>query len=913
MHRSAILPRATRLFASITLATTALFARAAEAQQYEVFQHFLPAPAWPFSELIQGSDGNFYGTTFFDKGTIFKMDASGNVTVLHHFAGAEGRNPYGALIQASDGNFYGTTYWGGTADMGTVFRMDPAGNVTTLHSFTGPDGAHVYARLLRTADGNFYGTTYDGGATNNGTIFKIDASGNLTTIHFFSGPDGRNPRAGLIQASDGNFYGTTAAGGVNTGTSNYGTVFKMDPSGVVTTLHSFGSFDGDSPYHELIEASDGNLYGTTNYGGPSLAGASGSVFKVDRAGKVTTGVHYFTGSQGKWPVGGLIEGTDGMLYGTTYTGGAGGSGTVFKMDFSGARTTLHSFSGTDGSSPRSPLLKASDGNFYGTASFGGRDKGTVFKLDPSGTVTAVHIFEGTDGKHPQAGLIQASDGSFYGTTYAGGLFGGTVLKMDALGVMTTIDRTGGSPSASLIQASDGHLYGTTLAGGATNEGAVFQIEAAAFSTTLYSFNGQPTDGASPQAALVQGSDGNFYGTTSRGGAADKGAVFKMDAARVVTTLHSFVGTALDGATPRSDLIRGSDGNFYGTTFSGGVADKGTIFKMDALGLVTIVKSFAGSDGGNPIAGLVQASDGNFYGTTYGGGTAEKGTLFKMDASGAVTTLHSFNGSDGASPYAKLIHASDGKLYGTTEGGGTAEKGTVFKLDPSGAVTTLHSFSGMPSDGANPRGALLQASDGKLYGTTFGGGMIDEGVVFRVNIAPPPVQLLSAASRKSHATAGTFEVDLPLTGSPGIECRSGGTSDRHQVVFTFSARVSVADGSVTPISGKTAETEGPPTISADGKEVTVNLKNVSNAQTVLVKLLGVSDGPNTNDVSVQMSVLMGDSNGDGTVNSGDAQETRNRSGQLTESANFRSDVNTDGTVNSGDAFIVRRNSGTTVNP
>jgi len=862
--------------------------------------------------MIQGRDGNFYGTTFFDKGTVFKMDTSGNVTVLHYFAGPEGRSPYGALIQASDGFFYGTTYYGGTADKGTVFKMDAAGNVTNLHSFTGPDGEFVYARLLEANDGNFYGTTYQGGANNNGTIFKIDASGNLTTLHSFSGPDGRNPRAGLTQRSDGNFYGTTAGGGVSTGTSNYGTVFRMDASGKITTLHSFSSYDGDMPYHELIEASDGNLYGTTPYAqGPVH---QGSVFKVDPAGNVTTLVHLFSGPDGGWPVGGLIEGSDGMLYGTTYIGGASGSGTVYKMDFSGAVTTLYSFSGTDGSAPRAPLLRANDGRFYGTTSFGGRNsKGTLFRMDSSGAVTIIHFFDGPDSKNPQAGLMQATDGNFYGTTYAGGgiLSRGTVFRLDSAGAIKTLFELGGAgrPVAGLMQATGGKLYGTTSLGGTNNRGTVFELDdAATFMTTLYSFRGQPLDGATPQAGLIQGSDESFYGTTYRGGLADKGTIFKIDAAGAVTLLHSCLGAPVDGANPRSELLRASDGQFYGTTFSGGVADKGTIFKMNSDGIVTVLKSFAGSDGANPIAELIQTAAGKFYGTTSAGGAAEKGSIFKMDSAGAFTTLHSFTGADGASPYAPLIQADDGNFYGTTYTGGAADKGAVFKMDANGLVTTVHSFAGMPADGGNPQGRLLRASDGKLYGTTYAGGSVDGGVVFRIDLTKPPVRLLSAVSRKIHGSAGSFDVDLPLTGDPGIEPRSGGASGDHTLVFSFAnALTNVGGATVSSGTGSVSSSA----IGSDAHQYIVNLTGVTNAQIITVSLTNVTDsaGNSSSAISASMHVLAGDTNADTRVNVGDTNQTKSRSGSLTNEDNFRSDVNLDGRVNVGDVNFVKSTSGT----
>ena len=296
-----------------------------------------------------------------------------------------------------------------------MFKVDGAGTLTTLHSFGGgSDGGSPFAGLIQASDGSFYGTTYSGGVSNAGTVFKMDGAGTLTTLHSFSGrSDGGNPHAGLIQASDGSFYGTTSTGGA----FGFGTVFKMDSAGTLTTLHSFSAgSDGGSPYAGLIQASDGRFYGTTSTGG---AFGFGTVFKVDGAGTLTT-LHGFSGgSDGGLPYAGLIQASDGGFYGTTASGGASGAGTVFKVDGAGTLTTLHSFSfGSDGGNPHAGLIQASDGSFYGTTWNGGASgAGTVFKVDGAGTLTTLHGFSGgSDGGNPEAGLIQASDGSFYGTT-----------------------------------------------------------------------------------------------------------------------------------------------------------------------------------------------------------------------------------------------------------------------------------------------------------------------------------------------------------------------------------------------------------------------------------------------------------------------------------------------------------------
>jgi len=353
-------------------------------------------------------------------------------------------------------------------------------------------------------------------------------------------------------------------------------------------------------------------------------------------------------------------------------------------------TTLHSFNGADGRSPEGALVQGGDGNFYGTTPLGGAHaKGTVFKIDATGNLTTLHSFSGPpgDGAAPFGGLVQGGDGNFYGTTASGGVFfQGTVFRM-------------------------------------TSSGAV---------TVLHSFNSFFHEGAVPVAGLVQGRDGNFYGTTAVGGQHFQGTIFRIDTAGNLTTLHSFSGSPNDGSTPVAGLVQGSDGNFYGTTPSGGQHFQGIVCRISQGGTYAVLHSFTGypAEGGVPFAALVQGNDGNFYGTTAVGGRHFKGTVFKIDATGSVTTLHSFSGSpdEGANPVAGLVQGSDGNFYGTTALGGTDRRGTLFSIDTT-SFTTLHSFSGLPNEGALPVGGLVQGTDGNFYGTTALGGTHGAGTVF----------------------------------------------------------------------------------------------------------------------------------------------------------------------------------------
>jgi uncharacterized repeat protein (TIGR03803 family) len=233
---------------------------------------------------------------------------------------------------------------------------------------------------------------------------------------------------------------------------------------------------------------------------------------------------------------------------------------------------------------------------------------------------------------------------------------------------------------------------------------VFRITPEGELTTLHRFN--YSDGDNPTGALIQGADGNLYGTTYQGGAVGGGTAFKISLGGAFTLLHSFcTGSCSDGGSPVAGLVQGADGNFYGTASSGGTGF-GTVFKMTPGGAVTTLHSFGFSDGANPSAGVVQARNGNFYGTTTdGGANFYYGTAFELSPSGSLTTLYNLGEPGGAFPLAPLIQATDGNLYGTTSEGGANDDGILFRLTPGGVLTTLHTFDFTDGDllrgGAGP--------------------------------------------------------------------------------------------------------------------------------------------------------------------------------------------------------------------
>ncbi|HSC17888.1 MAG TPA: choice-of-anchor tandem repeat GloVer-containing protein [Rhizomicrobium sp.] len=346
---------------------------------------------------------------------------SANLVPLYTFQGGDdGARPYGALVRDKAGNLYGTTNEGGGAcNCGTVFKLTAAGQESILHAFVGGnDGAHPFAGLVRDGQGDFYGTTPEGGAYNSGTVFKVTAKGKESIVYSFSGgADGAQPYGALIVGPDGNLYGTTQHGG----THNSGTVFKLTPAGAESVLYAFtGGIDGNTPMAELIRDDAGNLYSTTVYGGTSKAGV---VFKLDPAGNETV-LHSFKNLQdGAFPESGLILDKVGNLYGTAFLAGPYGSGNVFRITVSGKEKVLHLFSmPTDGNGPMARLVRGQDGALYGTTYYGGvSNSGSVFRLAPDGTEIVLHSFTmAEDGAYPYAGLIRDKQGNFYGTAEAGG-------------------------------------------------------------------------------------------------------------------------------------------------------------------------------------------------------------------------------------------------------------------------------------------------------------------------------------------------------------------------------------------------------------------------------------------------------------------------------------------------------------
>lgn len=578
------------------------------------------------------------------------------------------------------------------------------------------------------SDGNFYGTSRLGGSSDSGTIFRISPSGVVTTLVNFTGTNGLAPIASLIQASDGNFYGVTQTGG----SSGNGTVFRCTTAGILTTLVNFSSTTGSNPYGGLIQATDGNFYGTTLMGGTVN---NGTVFKVTPAGVLTTLANFNASTTGASPYASLVQGTDGNFYGTTGAGGdAQNDGTIFKITPAGVLTNLVNFTGTNGSAPIGGLIQGTDGNFYGGTRFGGTtNEGVLFKMTPAGVLTVLHNCAGATGSQPISGLLQGSDGNFYGSTFAGGVSSiGVFFKMTSTGDFTTLlsfnGPIGANAYGSLAQGTDGNFYGSTYGGGDFSNGTVYRITKTGQATAIASFH--DNIGYLIGAGLTEGDDGNLYGTSSLGGTYNLGTLFKITPSGVLTNLYNFAD--YDGARPIADLIKGSDGSFYGTTSQGGTSNNGTVFKITQAGALTTLVNFNGTNGTGLLRNLLLGRDGFFYGVTAQGGTSGNGTIFRMAQDGTLLTLYNFSGTDGSLPHDGLIQGSDNTIYGTTNTGGTSNLGTIFKISSPGSITTLVNFNG--TNGSNPLDGMIVGADGNFYGTTANGGSSGKGTIYKMTPA-----------------------------------------------------------------------------------------------------------------------------------------------------------------------------------
>ncbi|NOT76695.1 MAG: T9SS type A sorting domain-containing protein [Cyclobacteriaceae bacterium] len=595
--------------------------------------------------------------------------------------------------------------------------------------------------------GELWGVTYGGGTHDIGVIYKTaaDGTGYVVKHNFtYSIPASRPYYSHLIQATNGKLYGMTQEGG----NTNSGAMFEYDPvTGAFENKIDFNGTNGANPFGSLLQAANGKLYGMTRFGGSDNKGI---IFEYDITTNVFTKKFDFTGANdGAGPTGNLIQTANGKIYGMANLGGLFNSGSMFEFDITtNTLTKRHDFtpSGADGTEPFGSLTLASNGKLYGMTLRGGTNNlGTVFEFNPTGNVYTKRVdMANANGVSPQGSLTSAANGKLYGMTFNGGANSvGVLFEFDpATNTYTKkIDMSsaeGSLPYGSLFLAGSGKLYGLTYAGGSGNGGVLFEYDVAGNTyTRKYNF-GVNLNGVNPPGSPMIASNGKVYGMTINGGSpsTSSGVLFEYD---LVTTNYKrihFKNTE-KGYYPDGGVIVANN-KIYGMLTQGGVAlnnGSGLLYEFDPVtSLYSIKFSFDVTNGDGPGGNsLMLANNNKIYGTTSLGGTNGTGVLFEFDpVTGVYTKKVDFFGTKGSRPRGQLVQAFNGKLYGVTNTDGANNRGTIFEYDLSGVYTVKYNFS--DALGYNPGLKLELAANGKLYGTLKEGGVNNVGILFEYDPA-----------------------------------------------------------------------------------------------------------------------------------------------------------------------------------
>jgi uncharacterized delta-60 repeat protein len=716
-----------------------------------------------------------------------KIVVGGAFTMLG--GGGTGNTPRSRIGRLNADGSLDTTFDPGADGEVRTIVVQPDGKIVVGGFFSklggGGSGVTSRIRIARLhADGTL-DTTFDPGADSDVYVLALQADNKILVGGFFSyvggGGSGTFPRSRIGRLNpDGSLDQ-----GFNAGSHTNGFVFQIVvqpdgrlvigggftivgnapgyvPRGHLARLNADGTFDpgfdpGSNGYvWSLALQPDGKILVGGEFtmlgGGGSGMTSRSRIGRLNADGSIDTGFN--PGANGiVWS---LVHQPDGNILagGAFTTMGGGGTGLTTRnriAQIDAAGVLVSGFDpGANGTvwllnlQPNGRILACGEFTTLGGGGTGTASRSYIGRLNASGSLdgfvfSIVHSFTGTDGANPLAALKQVSDGTFYGTASEGGSNNkGTVFTVTPAGAITVLHSFAGGadgsrPMAGLLLASDANLYGTTRTGGPADKGTVFKVTPAGVVSVLHSFTGAASGGALPIGSMIQASDGNLYGSVSTGfgnSHADVGAVYKMTLAGAVTASYPFGNSsAIESRTPSSGPIQATDGALYGTYFY--PVNNGGVFRMTTAGVLTFPAAFQTIDSAE-AGTLVQPADGNFFGTVRQA-ASQMGGIFKMTPAGTITRPHTFNGgTGGARPYAgdPLIEGSDGNLYGTTELGGAFNFGTVFRMTPAGAVTILHAFTG-GGNGAYPKGGLTQASDGNLYGTTSSGGGFNKGLVFRL--------------------------------------------------------------------------------------------------------------------------------------------------------------------------------------
>ncbi len=693
---------------------------------------------------LQGGDKNYH-PQLVEQILIIKK-ATQYITFSPIASKKFGDSPFGVTASASSG--LPVTFSSGRKPIarvtGNKVTIVGAGTASIIASQSGNSNYLAAPDIIQTfpvtALGNTYplvGATRSGG-NGRGTIFSVNTNGSDHVIQTnFKANANNSPQSGLIKTTNGKLAGTIMAGG----TPANGVVFSMNADGTgYSVVHNFQFTDGQRPFGNMVEGSNGVLYGMTFDGG---AFNSGIVFKVNKDGSGFSALREFQGTQGLHPLGGLIQASDGDLYGMTKEGGAFGVGNLFKIkpDGSGFTILLEFDGATKGSYPRGDLIQRADQYLYGLTSNGGSsNKVILFKVKTDGTnYTKLVDFDGpSKGSNPGANLIKGSNGKLVGLTQSGGTNDkGTIFSVnaDGTGFVKLFDfngtNSGGNSVSSLVQSiSDNYLYGMANQGGSSNLGTVFKIkiDGTGF-TKLLDFNG--ANGANPVfGPLLEAQPGIFFGMTSLGGASNTGVVFSITSNGTYSLVKEFPQPEGTPEVLTPDL---SGDSYVGVGSSGGPLGNGAIFKTTNNG--SLYEKLA-DIGGNFVFvnKLITATDGGIWGIGREGVFTFNYFLFRYNTDGTgFQRIVEFdnNATKGSSP-TNLLEIPGGMIYGATNTGGTFNSGIIFKIKIDGTGFTKVADVPGGTGGSRPIGNLLFTGQGEIIGMTHEGGTNNDGTIFKLN-------------------------------------------------------------------------------------------------------------------------------------------------------------------------------------
>lgn len=699
----------------------------------------------------------------------------------------------------------GMSRWGGVSGEGTIFTIHGDGsNYQVEHSFqVDHPGGYPKNFLADGGNGRLYGLTSNEHIINTGVLFSIDTTTNQYICHYhFNQSSGYNPQGSLAKANNGLFYGITLQGGAN----NWGTLYSFDIA--TNTFQKIIDLDGTTgcvPHAGMIAAANGLLYGTTTEGG--AGGGYGTLFSFNPVNNMLTVLYSFVNSDGMSEAD-LVQTASGALYGTTNNGGIYNRGILFSYELiSSAFSIEHNFTSTSGNTITGNLFEAPNGILYGmTASGGANLKGTVFSFNVSTSLLSL-LFNFTDstGYAPLGGLLLLNPSTLVGITSrgvdpSGGIFSYDLISNTFHKVYNFNGHLNGQLGrGNLIKPATGNLFGMTSLGGFGNNGIIFKIDSSLSHLEKLADFEFSSDGYQPMNYLTNDGHGKYFGNTT-GGNFGMGTIFSYEPLNhLFQNEHDF--DTLNGTGPDCPLVLASDGMMYGTTSAGGLNNYGTIYRFNpASGVYTKLFDMTSTTGNNSLEQpMMQASDGLLYGIFKNGNI-----LFSFDPQTSIFQIRANFSSIGSSSYSGLIENSNGKLYGTTAYHAGNYYGIIFSFDPSvNQLTIEHVFDG--NNGAWPGGTLVENSNGLYYGITRQGGQYNFGVLYAFD---PNTNAFTVA-KEFNDTNGTGGFTTLMSASDNMIYGLGGGGAYNQGIiyrldpatnsYTVLRSVGPGDGTAFPYS------------------------------------------------------------------------------------------------------------------